>query len=571
MASKPEDLLYGVDETPPTGRLLALGFQYAVLISVYLVVVILVARAAGVSPDVATDLISLALIAAAIGTVIQAWNGRFFGSGYLAPPVYSAIYFAPAILAAKAGGLPAVAGMTIFAGLVEIGLSRLLDRLRVVFQPLIAGFAVLVVGIQLGLVGVAETLDAAGETRPDFLSDLLVGMVTLAACIGFAIWGRGAFRLVSTLIGLALGIAVALATGILGPPTFATIAAADWFDLPDPSFLGYGFEPLLVPAFIASAIAATLRTVGVITTAQRINDADWKRPDMDNISRGVAGDGLGCLVAGLVNAPGMSTAASFVGLSSATAATSRSIGYAAAAMLVVFAFVPKVGAAIIGLPIGIAGAVLVFTAAFLVVSGIQVMLTHGLELRSGFAVSLALFVGIFSQVNPHYFALLPSWLRTVTSDMLTVSLVIAIALTLLFRIGIRRRDATTWSATDQAQADLDAFIRREAAAWKLDDAVAGRAQAAVDDLVERLKQGAYLGSPVEMDAEFDTLELTIRLVYRGTPPPFPTLGGTGFHAGQHEEASSALGIGHYFTASGADRTRVSVEDAEVTIRLGFAV
>jgi len=569
MATKPTDLLYDVDEVPPLSRLLALGVQYAVLISVYLIVVVLVARAARVPAEVATDLVSLALVAAAIGTAVQAWNGRFFGAGYLAPPVYSAIYFAPAVLAAKAGGLPAVAGMTIFAALVELGLSRLLDRLRVVFQPLIAGFAVLVVGIQLGLVGVSETLDAAGETSPDFTSDVLVGAVTLAACVGFSIWGRGVFRLVSTLLGLVLGILVALATGVLGAPAFAAIGAAAWIDLPDPSFLGYAFEPLLVPAFIASAVAATLRTVGVVTTAQRINDADWRRPDMDNIARGVFGDGLGCLVGGLVNAPGMSSAASFVGLSSATAATSRSIAYATAAILIVFAFVPKVGAAIIGLPIGIAGAVLVFTAAFLVVSGIQVMLTHGFELRSGFAVSIALFVGLFSKVNPDYFARLPTWLHTVTSDMLTVSLVIAIALTLLFRIGIRRRDAATWDATDAAHAELDQFLDREGKAWKLDPGVVARARDAVNALIDRLKEGAYLSAPVAMRASYDNLELDVTLVYRGKAPPalhHPPLA----FAGHHEEAGAAIGMTGFLLGPVADRTSVLTSDDEITIRLSFA-
>jgi xanthine permease XanP len=316
-------------------------------------------------------------------------------------------------------------------------------------------------------------------------------------------------------------------------------------------------------------VAATLRTVGVITTAQRINDADWKRPDMDNISRGVAADGLGCLVAGLVNAPGMSSAASFVGLSSATAATSRTIGYAAAAILIVFAFVPKVGAAIIGLPVGIAGAVLVFTAAFLVVSGIQVMLTHGLELRSGFAVSLALFVGIFSQVNPEYFALLPDWLHTVTSDMLTVSLVIAIALTLLFRIGIRRRDATTWDATDAAQAELEDFLRREGKAWKLDQEVIARACDAVDGLIGRLREGDYLSAPVAMRASYDNLELEVTLVYRGRPPP--VLSHAPWHfTTRHEESGAAVGLGGFFLGTVADRTSVLTSADEVTIRLSFA-
>ncbi|MBN9023908.1 MAG: hypothetical protein J0H08_17850, partial [Rhizobiales bacterium] len=460
MATKPPDLTYGVDDVPPLPRLVALAVQYAVLIGIYMVVVVLVARAAKASPEVTTDLVSFAFIAAGVGAAAQAWNGRFFGSGFLAPPVYSAIYFAPAVLAAKAGGLPAVAGMTVFAALVEMGLSRVLDRLRVVFQPLIAGFAVLVVGIQLGLVGISEALDAAGETRPDFVADVSVGLVTLAACIGFSIWGRGVLRLVSTLLGLVIGVVLALATGVIGAPTFATIGAARWAALPDPSFIGFSFEPALVPAFIASAIAATLRTVGTIATAQRINDADWKRPDMDNISRGVLGDGLGCLAAGLASAPGMSTAASFVGLSSATAATSRSIAYATAVLLILFAFVPKVGAAIVGLPLGIAGAILVFSAEFLIVSGIQVMLTHGLDPRGGFAVSLALFVGIFSQVNQAYFQRLPDWTHMVTGDMLTVSLVIAIGLTLLFRIGIRQRDSAAWDGMRNSARSSSAKARR---------------------------------------------------------------------------------------------------------------
>lgn len=569
MATKPADLVYGVDDVPPLPKLVALGFQYSVLVGVYLIIVVLVARAAKVSSEITTDLVSLALIAAAMGTAAQAWNGRFFGSGFLAPPVYSAIYFGPAILAAKAGGLPAVAGMTIFAALVEIGLSRLLDRLRVVFQPVIAGFAVFVVGLQLGLVGVSETLDVTGETRPDFGWHVLVAFVTLGACIGFSIWGRGVLRLISTLLGLALGVLVALAGGVIGPTAFATIGAAAWVELPDPSFVAYEFIPALIPAFIASATAATLRTVGVVTTAQRINDSDWKRPDMDNIARGIVGDGLGCLAGGIVSAPGMSSAASLVGLSSATQATSRAIAYAASTILLLVAFIPKVGAAIIALPLEIAGAVLVFTAAFLIVSGIQVMLVRGLDLRGGFAVSVALFIGLLTQVNPEYFQRLPDWLQTVTSDMLTVCLAVAIALTLLFRIGVRQVDAAAWDATDAAHTELTAFLGKEGKTWKLGEDIVERARVAVGNIIDRLKEGAYLATPVTMKASYDNIELTVELVYRGKPPPVlhhPAAA----HVIQHEESAAAGGLAGFFLGPGPDRTSVTTSDDEVTIKLGFS-
>ena len=124
MATRPEDLIYAVDECPPWPKLMLLGLQQAILASVYLVLLVIVARAAGVPNATALAIVSLGMIALAISTVLQAiWKGPV-GSGYLAVPVFSAIYLVPALLAAKTGGLPAVFGMTMFAGLVEVILSR---------------------------------------------------------------------------------------------------------------------------------------------------------------------------------------------------------------------------------------------------------------------------------------------------------------------------------------------------------------------------------------------------------------------------------------------------------------
>ena len=45
-----------------------------------------------------------------------------------------------------------------------------------------------------------------------------------------------------------------------------------------------------------------LRTVGVITTCQKINDSDWRRPDLGPIQGGILADGIGCVVGGLLAA-----------------------------------------------------------------------------------------------------------------------------------------------------------------------------------------------------------------------------------------------------------------------------
>jgi NCS2 family nucleobase:cation symporter-2 len=67
---RPPGLIYAVDETPPALRLLLLAVQYAVMIAIYLVLVVIVLRHADVSDETRVDLIAVALVAAAIGTVL---------------------------------------------------------------------------------------------------------------------------------------------------------------------------------------------------------------------------------------------------------------------------------------------------------------------------------------------------------------------------------------------------------------------------------------------------------------------------------------------------------------------
>lgn len=55
--------------------------------------------------------------------------------------------------------------------------------------------------------------------------------------------------------------------------------------------------------------------MGDITTCQKINDVEWKRPDMKNIGGGILSDGLSAIVSGLVGGMGQSTSSSNVGLS----------------------------------------------------------------------------------------------------------------------------------------------------------------------------------------------------------------------------------------------------------------
>ncbi len=124
MIERPKDLIYALDERPPAFQLLALGFQHTSVICPYLVMVALVAGAAKLPHDAARNAMALAMVAVAFLTILQSLRCRWVGSGYLCPPVVSAIYLPSSMTAAAAFGFPTMCGMVMFAGGCEAFVAR---------------------------------------------------------------------------------------------------------------------------------------------------------------------------------------------------------------------------------------------------------------------------------------------------------------------------------------------------------------------------------------------------------------------------------------------------------------
>src|SRR5258708_14946802 len=158
-AQRPPNLLYAVNEWPPPLRLALLGLQYAVMEATFLVPVAIILRDAKMPSRASIDAMGIACVGLAIGTALQALPHGPIGSGFLAPPAFSAVYLAPSILAAQIGGMPLVFGMTVFAGVVEVLFALALNRLRLGVTPVLSGLTVFVVGLQLGVVGIGAALD----------------------------------------------------------------------------------------------------------------------------------------------------------------------------------------------------------------------------------------------------------------------------------------------------------------------------------------------------------------------------------------------------------------------------
>src|SRR6478609_5940683 len=111
---KPPQLVYGSDERPPLTIMLISALQHVAVVAIFLIYPLIVARAADVPPQQTAAILRLSLLALAVGTVLQALPRGPIGSRFLAPTIYTGIYLAPSLLAAKLGGMPLVWGMTIF-------------------------------------------------------------------------------------------------------------------------------------------------------------------------------------------------------------------------------------------------------------------------------------------------------------------------------------------------------------------------------------------------------------------------------------------------------------------------
>src|ERR1700761_5206706 len=135
MARKPANVLYGVDDVPPVAVIIVNALQYVAVLTGFLVFPLIMTREAHVSADVIDSVLSWSMIILAIGTTMQALPKGPLGSGYLAPSTMTAVYVPPSLEAVRLGGLPLMAGMTIFGGIVEAVLSRSMHRLRALLPP----------------------------------------------------------------------------------------------------------------------------------------------------------------------------------------------------------------------------------------------------------------------------------------------------------------------------------------------------------------------------------------------------------------------------------------------------
>ncbi len=350
--------------------------------------------------------------------------------------------------------------------------------------------------------------------------DIIVAVITLAVMCSATIWGKKKLRLYNILIGMCVGYLLSWVFGIFTPEQIESLSSARYFAAPIPVFYSWTFSWGLSIPFVVASLCSSLKTIGDLTTCQKINDAEWKRVDMESVSGGLLADAAGAMSAGILGGMGQSTSSSNVAMSIANGATSRKIAWAIGILLFILAFMPKIANIFVIMPIPVMGATLVFTVSFMIVVGFQIITSRMLDVRKMLVIGISIILGLSVDMLPGVYDGLPAWIAPVFSSSLSLSTISVILLNIITRIGIAQKKSLVLKPRKDADDTIYKFMDEQGRLWGARQEIIDRASRVITEFVEVSREIGLVKSEIQSTVSYDEFNLDIALQYQGRPMDF---------------------------------------------------
>nr|WP_295083260.1 solute carrier family 23 protein [uncultured Roseateles sp.] len=517
---RPFELIYAADECPPRGALGLLALQHAATVLALIAHVLAAAKIAGLSLPQTHSIVAMTLLGMAMGTALQAWGGRW-GSGTLLVFQPDPMMITVAGAAIASYGLGSLVQVSLIAAGVTLCVGPLMRHLRPLFPPTVVGTVVCMGGLGLvepamrNALGVhASATGAAAALQVDGISALISG-ATLASIVVLSVWGGRRFKLLGVLVGLLIGLAIAaFSERLLG---LEWLHSAPWLALPQPIAPSFNLGPEIIVAIVLIATLNQLDNIGCLIVMDKTDNADWKRADMQMVGRGIRANGASDFLSGLFGSFPTAPSSANIALVHATGSSSRYIGLACAALLLLVAMSPLLTMALTLIPQAVLGAISLYAAAYLIVSGIEMIATRALDSRGIFMVGLSLCAGLATMLMPGLSKGLPDGLAMLAGDGFVVTGVCVMGLNLLFRLGTRLRASCELDPRQgPISHQLTAFVERQGGAWGARMDIVRRAALAALEASEAI-QAAGGGRLLVIRGSFDEFNFDLELLHEGEP------------------------------------------------------
>ncbi len=342
---------------------------------------------------------NVALFTAGLGTLVFHLVTRNQVPVFLAS---SFAFIAPILAAQLEFGLPATLGGLVAAGLmymllagaVKLKGTGFIDRL---LPPVVIGPVIMSIGLGLAPVAANMAMGKAGDASVQLVpysTALMVSLPALLTTLVVAVVGRGIFRLVPILAGVAVGYVLAW---LLDVVDFAPIAAAPWLALPN--FVAPEFHWGAILFMLPVAIAPAIEHIGDVLAIGTVTGKNYlKKP---GLHRTLLGDGLATSAAGMLGGPPNTTYSEVTGAVMLTKNFNPRVMLWAAGVAIVLAFIGKFGAALQSIPVPVMGGILCLLFGSIAVVGLNTLIRHHVDLseaRNLVIVAVTLVFGIGGMV-----------------------------------------------------------------------------------------------------------------------------------------------------------------------------
>lgn len=432
MKAEMKSSLFNYEAKTSVSEIVPLGMQHVVAAAVGIVTPgIMIAGASGMGDADRTLIIQTCLIFSGFATLIQLF--RPFGIGSRLPAMMGTSFaYVPILLSitnGKASGFGMIIGAQMVGAVVSILVGLAINKIRILFPPLVTGTVILSIGFSLFDVAVGYM--AGGKASPTFgsLQNWGVAMVTFAIVFFFTYFVTGVFSLASILIGVIAGYVLSI---VLGMVDFSAITNAGYFQMIQPLHFTPRFEIVSIVTLTIMFIVNAVQAIGDIT-ALTVGGLD-REPTNKELGGGIIGNGITTLIGAFFGALPTATFSQNIGLVSVTKVINRGVFVFASVVLMIAGFVPKISALLTTIPQAVIGGATIAVFASISMTGLKMISSAGFSRRNTgvIGISLAFGLGIPLTAGSLAGAGFPGWVDQIFGGSeVVLTTIIAIVLNLL--------------------------------------------------------------------------------------------------------------------------------------------
>lgn len=381
--------LFQLDGRVPVLKAIPFGLQHILAMFVAnLTPITLIGVASGLSQDQIAFLLQNAMFVAGIATLVQLYPVWKVGSKL---PIVMGVSFTFVAILSYVGatyGYPSAIGAILVGGIFEGVLGLLAKYWKKIITPIVAASVVTSIGFSLFSVG---TRSFGGGYTDSFGSaeNLILGTVTLAACLLFNIFAKGYKKQLSVLFGLFVGYVLA---NFMGKVDLSVIMSEGLIALPHLLPFKPEFHLGAIIGVAVIFLVSAAETIG--DTSALVNSGLNREVSEKEISGSLACDGFCSSISSLFGCPPITSFSQNIGLINMTGVVNRFTIATGAICMILAGLLPPIGNFFATLPESVLGGCTIMMFGTILTSGIQMISKAGFNQRNVTIVALSLAVGI---------------------------------------------------------------------------------------------------------------------------------------------------------------------------------